>query len=97
MRYFIGKCFLLIALIYPVIIYSQINCKTDKTDNKQTPSDYINKIFNSYDTSYIKKVSTDFVIIIKSLNWMDTYQLSKTDINLNLKSDLCYNLGLSAG
>ena len=52
----------------------------------------------SYDTSYIKKKPVDFIIVLKSVNYLDSYYvMTDNQTKLNLQSDLCYNAGVSLG
>lgn len=59
----------------------------------------VNRFLNgSYDTAYIKRNPVDFVLVLKSINYMDGYTIKNSEHNtFVLQSDLCYNVGASFG
>lgn len=84
------RTLLLASIIFaPLLLWSQTDTQT------VSPASW--KSLLQHDTAYIQRVSTDFVIGIKSLNWQDVYTLRAYNARLDMKSDLSCDIGLSCG
>ena len=59
---------------------------------------WIDKAFNKFDTTYVKRLPNKFVLVLKSSNWLDSYDVLIDEKSaLELRSDLSYNIGLTFG
>lgn len=90
---FFGYMFILIGFtsVTPHRVFSQ------ETNNFRQKKKVLSDIFNTYDSTFVKKTDAKFVVGIKNHNWLDVYKLNSNNIDVNFKSDLYYDLGLFMG
>lgn len=56
---------------------------------------WVEKVFNTYDTAYVAGMTNDFYLTLYSKNWLEKYRLNfRQGGHMNLSSDVMTNIGL---
>ena len=91
-----------LILFLSLIYTSLVNAQSDSTQNNwiisKSAHHSILQNFHTYDTNYIKNLSSKYTFVVENSNWLDFYHIeSKNNNAITLQSDLNYNLGFSLG